>query len=66
MVWRYEQSTGRIYHNGVLAQSVGGYSGKDTHKNKPSSQSISYHGPIPRGNWTIGGYTNSKGPLTIR
>jgi hypothetical protein len=65
MVWRYEQSTGRMYHNGVLAQTVPGYSGKNIHKNRPSSQSIPNHGPIPRGNWTIGGFTSNKGPLTI-
>lgn len=65
MVWRYEQSTGRIYRNGVMAQTVPGYSGKNAHKNRPSSQSIPNHGPIPRGNWTIGGYTSNKGPLTI-
>lgn len=65
MPWTYEQSTGRLYKNGIIVQGNGGYSGKGTHKNVPSSQSIANFGPIPQGRWHIGGYTSNKGPLTI-
>lgn len=63
MSWIYQQSTGKLYHNGTFIRK--GYSGKGIHKDKPASQAIQNYGPIPRGKWRIGGYTNSKGPITI-
>jgi hypothetical protein len=65
MVWTYKQSTGQFFKNGALAQINRGYSGKSVHKNRPASQAVPNQGPIPRGAWVIGGYTSSKGPLTI-
>jgi hypothetical protein len=65
MPWKYEQSTGRMYQDEALVQGNGGYSGKGQYKNTPNAQGLSDNGPIPRGKWTIGGYTNSKGPMTI-
>ncbi|MDX7999369.1 DUF2778 domain-containing protein [Xenorhabdus sp. Reich] len=64
MVWTYHQYSGDLYHNDKLVYR-GGYSGKGKHKNNPSSESVRGKGPIPRGRYTIGGYTSSKGPMTI-
>lgn len=63
MPWIYQQSTGNFYHDENFIQQ--GYAGRGVHKNKPASQGIQNFGPIPRGKWRIGGYTSSKGPLTI-
>lgn len=65
MAWKYVQSTGRLYRDGTLVQGVGGYSGHGQYKNRPDAQHIQDNGPIPRGQWHIGGYTSNKGPLTI-
>lgn len=65
MPWRYEQSTGRMYWNGQPVQQKGGYSGKGRYKNVPTSQNVLNHGPIPQGQWNIGGVTAHKGPVTI-
>ena len=63
MAWIYEQSTGRLYHNGSLKGS--GYSGKMTNKNNPDRQQVKSLGPLPRGTYRIGSTTRSLGPLTI-
>lgn len=63
MVWIYHQSSGELYHNGACVER--GYSGKGLHKNNQMSESIRGHGPIPRGWYTIGARTNTKGPMTI-
>ncbi|WP_240651666.1 tlde1 domain-containing protein [Serratia microhaemolytica] len=47
-----------------MARDVG-YSGKGAHKNNPASEAIRNWGPIPRGRYTIGNVTNSKGDMTI-
>ena len=66
MAWPYEQSTGRLLRNGVLVNAaLKGYSGKIPYKDDPAAQHLPFLGPIPRGRWHIGGYTNSKGPYTI-
>jgi hypothetical protein len=65
MVWTYKQSTGQFFHHGMLAQVNPGYSGKGAHKDRSASQGVPNRGPIPQGDWLIGGYTASKGPLTI-
>lgn len=64
MVWAYEVTTRKLYHNNVLIYS-NGYAGRGEHKDKPTSEHIPNWGPIPRGKWRINGHTNSKGPLTI-
>ncbi|MDC9589783.1 DUF2778 domain-containing protein [Xenorhabdus sp. XENO-10] len=64
MAWIYHQYSGDLYHNDKLVYR-GGYSGKGSHKNNPMSESVRGKGPIPRGRYTIGGYTSSKGPMTI-
>ncbi|QCT21935.1 DUF2778 domain-containing protein [Jejubacter calystegiae] len=63
MAWKYSQSTGELWHNGKLIGK--GYSGSLTNQNNPDRQHVRGMGPIPRGTWRIGGYTNSKGPMTI-
>lgn len=63
MTWTYEQSTGRLSHNGELKGS--GYSGSLTNKNNPDREHVRGMGPLPRGTYHIGGYTRSKGPFTI-
>jgi len=65
MTWIYDQSSGTLSRNGALVPGALGYAGAGVHKNRPASQNLPNRGPIPRGAWTIGGYTNSKGPLTI-
>lgn len=63
MAWIYHQYSGELYHNGTLVTR--GYSGKGLHKNNPTSESVRGRGSIPRGHYSIGSYTNSKGPMTI-
>ncbi|MCC8402470.1 DUF2778 domain-containing protein [Paraburkholderia sp. MMS20-SJTN17] len=52
MVWRYQQSTGRLYHNENFVSR--GYSGKGVGKNNPSKEGVANVGPIPRGTYRIG------------
>lgn len=63
MVWKYEQSTGNLYHNGALIDQ--GYSGVLTNKNNPDRQQVRGMGPLPQGTYRIGATTSSKGPMTI-
>ncbi|MEI2266808.1 tlde1 domain-containing protein [Erwinia sp. CGal63] len=63
MAWIYYQSTGELWHNGKLIGK--GYSGSLTNKNNPDRQHVKSMGPLPRGTYHIGGYTRSKGPMTI-
>ena len=63
MTWTYEQSTGNLYQDGKWKGT--GYSGNLTNKNNPDRQQVKGMGPLPRGTYRIGGYTNSKGPWTI-
>lgn len=63
MAWIYYQSTGELWHNGKLMGK--GYSGSLTNKNNPDRQHVRGMGPLPRGTYRIGGYTRSKGPMTI-
>ncbi|OTA20567.1 hypothetical protein Xbed_01371 [Xenorhabdus beddingii] len=64
MAWIYHQYSGELYHDEKLVYRDG-YSGNGIHKNNPASESIRGKGPIPRGQYTIGGYTSSKGAMTI-
>jgi len=62
--WVYTVKTG------VLTSPEGieyyGYSGaKGMYQNNSDYENVKDFGPIPRGEWTIGGFDNSKGPLTI-
>jgi hypothetical protein len=64
-MWIYSQSTGALTSpNGEL---VGfGYSGNGADLNNPSGQADVGHGPIPRGDWSIGKFHDDpggKGPL---
>lgn len=49
MAWRYEQSTGRLWHLVAV-----GYSGFEEAKNQPDLDSVKDRGPIPRGLYRIG------------
>ncbi|MGD1094067.1 MAG: tlde1 domain-containing protein [Bryobacteraceae bacterium] len=52
-MWSYEQTTGRLNHDG---EPVGecGYSGFEDGKNNPAMQTEPDCGPIPRGRYMIG------------
>jgi hypothetical protein len=63
MTWRYEQSTGRLWHlEGT------GYSGKDEAKNRPDMDAVKGRGPIPCGAWRITERFDHphKGPICLR
>ena len=64
-MWLYFQSTGELWHEGVLVAK--GYSGKGAGKNNPALQSTKHVGPIPRGFYTTEPPYNStlRGPLCI-
>lgn len=69
MPWTYSQSTGQLRHNGQLVGT--GYSGagmtSTTGRNNVSMQSIPNQGPIPQGQWHVGGAYNhpTKGPTVM-
>ncbi|KAA9000666.1 DUF2778 domain-containing protein [Affinibrenneria salicis] len=42
-----------------------GYGGKDDFKNKPDAQGRKNYGPTPKGRYSVGGATHSKGLMTI-
>lgn len=50
-MFQYEQSTGRLTHDDSLIGT--GYSGNGVALNNPGMQSVSMHGPIPQGQYTI-------------
>lgn len=50
--WTYEQTTGRMSHDGVLVGT--GYSGRGSGKDNPEMEDVVGVGPIPRGQWHIG------------
>jgi hypothetical protein len=64
-MWTYEQSTGKLSHNGVYICT--GYSGLGEGKNNPRMEDDAGHGPIPKGLWHIDGLYDSKktGPYTL-
>ncbi len=66
MGWMYSQTTGQIYHNGVVIGR--GYSGKGAGKNNPHMQNVRSNGPIPRGVYRVGQAYHSigKGPITMK
>lgn len=65
MTFRYVQSTGKFYADGILWGI--GYAGHGSGKNNPDAQNIPNVGPLPCGTYTIGAVSDSPktGPLTI-
>lgn len=51
-MWRYEQKTGRLLHDGVFVWQ--GYSGHEEGLNNPDMQAVKDVGPLPQGLYTIG------------
>lgn len=64
-MWTYEQSTGRLSHDGTIVGT--GYSGAGDGKNNPSMQNVVGVGPIPCGLYVIGEPFNSTdhGPFAM-
>ena len=66
MPWQYSQRTRRLTRNG---EQVGnrGYSGARPWQNDPRAEHLRDQGPIPRGQYTIGGAVDreDKGPVTM-
>jgi RHS repeat-associated protein len=66
----YSQSTGHLKcvdDSGNVVAEANGYAGNGPGKNNPAMQGVSFVGPLPRGNYMMGGAGNSPntGPLTI-
>jgi len=51
MTWKYDQSAGKMYHDGVFVAD--GYSGHGAGVNNPARQNEQKVGPIPRGMWKM-------------
>jgi len=52
-MWKYEQSTGRLFDDaGALVAT--GYSGFGADRNQPADESVANLGPIPAGQYSIG------------
>ncbi len=65
-MWTYAQKTGALLHSGQLVAT--GYSGFEVGKNNPAMQAVPDVGPIPQGDWTIGGppvNTAEHGPFVL-
>jgi len=52
-MWTYIQHTGELKHN--HQHQANGYSGLGEGKNNPHMEAVKDVGPIPHGEWTIGG-----------
>lgn len=66
-MWTYDQSSGRLTHNGKFIAT--GYSGANIGRNNPDLEHKVATGPIPRGRWKISGppYNSANvGPYAIR
>lgn len=65
-MWTYEQSTGRLSHDG--AEVTVGYAGAGDGKNNPDMQDCHNVGPLPRGRYTINAPvdTQTHGPYVLR
>lgn len=65
-MWIYQQSTGRLVHDGELIAV--GYSGAGAGLNNPDMQHVRNVGPIPAGEWVIGReFVHAvKGPVCMR
>lgn len=66
MPWLYKQSTGELFHDGVLAGT--GYSGHGQGVNNPKDQDVLCVGPIPRGEYEVGSafVHPTTGPISMR
>lgn len=66
-MWTYEQSTGRMIAADGEVIAVG-YAGLGEHKNRPESERLKNHGPLPRGLYLIGKpyATQAHGPYVMR
>ena len=60
-MWKYEQSSGRLFLDDVLQGA--GYSGTGAGRNNPAMQNVQNVGPIPVGNYTIGNAYDDIGGL---
>lgn len=64
-MWKYVQSTGDLFLNGLYMET--GYSGAlPDGKNNPDMECVRNIGPIPRGYYDIGAIENKPTPLTLR
>ena len=66
MSWQYNQTTGELRKDGILAGV--GYSGFGNGKNNPELQAVHDIGPIPCGWWTVEGpprSTDTHGPYVL-
>ena len=64
----YSQSSGALSCKDAKGDEVvseTGYSGRGPHKNNSASEAIRNWGPIPRGTYSIGATTTTRGPFTI-
>jgi hypothetical protein len=52
MSWTYEQSTGRLLHDGAVVAT--GYAGRDEGLNNPTLEHVRDTGPLPAGRYRIG------------
>ena len=67
MSWTYNQKTGELRKDGILAGV--GYSGHENGKNNPELEAHPNLGPIPCGWWTVCGppqVTEKHGPYVLR
>jgi len=66
MPWTYEQRSGKLAHDGLIA--CVGYAGKGEGKNNPDAQDQRNVGPLPRGTYTIEAPvdTVANGPYVLR
>ena len=64
-MWTYSQTSGELYHDGVLVGT--GYSGLGLDKDVTADQAEVGLGPIPQGLWTIGprGDSPTLGPCVM-
>jgi hypothetical protein len=65
MSWTYHSATGLIESPTGFRMGEG-YSGNGAALNNPAMESVQMHGPIPRGQWTIGDFFHDpggKGPV---
>lgn len=54
---QYQQSTGNLWIKGVL-QSAKGYAGHGTGLNNPAMENVKGVGPLPRGLWRLGPWSD--------
>lgn len=68
LICQYSQGSGQMTcrnASGSIYYNESGYSGRGSGRNNPSSEAVPFVGPIPRGTYTVGGTSNTRGPNTI-